>query len=49
MLFGLLFSQNLKYFLTIMHLLGDANWTLVVTGAVCFIKDWTRKGFFIQV
>ena len=45
MLFGLLFSQ----ILTIMQLLGDANWTLVVTGAVCFIKDWTRKGFFIQV
>ncbi len=25
------------------------TWNLVVTGVACFVKDWNRKGFFIQV
>jgi hypothetical protein len=28
---------------------GSRSWTLVVTGVACFVKDWNRKGFFIQV
>ena len=28
---------------------GKATWNLVVTGVACFVKDWNRRGFFIQV
>lgn len=28
---------------------GSRSWRVVVTGVACFVKDWNRKGFFIQV
>ena len=28
---------------------GKTTWNLVVTGVACFVKDWNRRGFFIQV
>jgi hypothetical protein len=25
------------------------SWTKVLPGAVCFVKDWKRRGYFIEV
>ena len=28
---------------------GQTSWTVIATGVAAFVKDWSKKGFFISV
>jgi hypothetical protein len=28
---------------------GQTSWTVIATGVAAFVKDWSRRGFFISV
>ena len=51
--FGLLKNRVLSLAAAVVQLVtssaGSRSWKLVITGVASFVKDWNRRGFFIQV